>query len=414
MNRKAPSRRAVLKTGAALVAGGLGSSWGRQVAALAADRRKPKVKITGVKSFVLRHKLKRPFGASVSVPLPKYRDALLVKIETDQGAVGWGESSPITGARGAIDDHLGPLLIGQNPLDYRPLWRKLWGPNFGNALAVGALETALNDVRGKVLNMPVAELFGGRLRDRVPVYVSALNYTRDPIEKDYPRAAADAVKNGYRAIKMRLGRYSVAREAKVVAAVRDVVGPQVQLMADGNAAYTRGSALKMAHVLKELEFEFFEEPLPQSPDYAGYEDLRRKMPLPLAGGEALDSRATAKRLLDRKAFDIIQPDLSLCGGLGEALFISELAALSGIRSIPHCWGGDVVIAASLHLLSLVADPHWGLPTDTPLLEYDLGENPWREGLAKKPLKIVDGKLTVPTQPGLGIEVDERVVRRYAV
>ena len=137
-------------------------------------------------------------------------------------------------------------------------------------------------------------------------------------------------------------------------------------------------------------------------------------PLPLAAGEVLDSRATAKELIDRRAMDIIQPDVSLCGGLGEALFIAEMAALSGIRCVPHCWGGDIVIAASIHLLSLLPEPHWGLPTDTPLLEFDQSENPWRNGLATTPFEIRDGFMTVPTKSGLGIEVNEKVVQQYAV
>lgn len=375
----------------------------------------PKLQITAVKTYYLRAKLKQPFGASVSVPLSTHREALLVKLETNEGLVGWGESSPISGAKGTIDDHLAPLLIGKNPLQYRRLWRSMWGPNFGNALAVGAVETALNDVRGKALNMPVAELFGGRLRNKVPVYVSALNYVAGtPIEEEYPRVAAEVVEQGHKAIKMRLGRYSVKREAAVAQAVRNVVGPDVKLMADGNAAYTMGNAIRMGHVLHDLGFEFWEEPLPQSPKYAAYEELRRKLPLPLAAGEALDSRATAKELIDRRAMDIIQPDLSLCGGLGEALFVAEMAALAGMRCLPHCWGADIVNAASTHLLSLVPDPHWGLPTDTPLLEYDLGENPFRDALAKEPPELKDGMMTVPTKPGLGIEIDEEVVKRYAV
>ena len=187
---------------------------------------------------------------------------------------------------------------------------------------------------------------------------------------------------GHTAIKMRLGRYAVAREARVAEKVREVVGPDVRLMADGNGAYTQGSALEMAQVLQKLGFEYFEEPLPQvSPNYAGYEALRAKMPLPLAGGEGLDSRAAGKALIDRGCFDIVQPDISLCGGLGEALFIAELAALSGVRCVPHCWGGDIVIAATTHLLSLLPDPHWGRPTDTARLEIDQSENPWRDGLA---------------------------------
>ena len=410
------SRREVLQLSAGMLVGGLcGSSESALAADADARRNHPNLKITAVKTYRLRHRLKRPSGASVSVPLSQFREALLVKIETNAGLVGWGESEPISGARGALADHIAPRLIGRNPLEYRRLWREMWGPNFGNALAVGAVETAINDVRGKALNLPVAELFGGRLRDRVPVYVSALNYVADrEIEDEYPEVAAQMVAKGHRAIKMRVGRYSVAREAPVIAKVREAVGPQVKLLADGNAAYTLGNAIRMGHVLHDAGFEFFEEPMPQSPAYAAYEELRSKLPLPLAAGEALDSRATAKQLIDRRCMDIIQPDLSLCGGLGEALFIAEMAALSGIRCMPHCWGGAIVIAASTHLLSLLPDPHWGFPTDTPLLELDQGENPWREELVTDPFTFRDGFVDVPKQPGLGIDVKESVVRKYAV
>ncbi len=208
----------------------------------------------------------------------------------------------------------------------------MWGRNFGNALAVGALDIALNDLRGKALNMPVAELYGGRLRDRVPVYASAMNYLEGLEPEDhFPKEAATLVKQGFGALKMRIGRYSVAREAKVAAAIREAVGPNIRLMADGNAAYTMAAAVQMGHELHKSGFEAFEEPLPQSPKYAGYEELRRKLPLSLAAGESVDSRASAKELIDRRAMDIIQPDISLCGGIGEALLIAEMATLSGIR-----------------------------------------------------------------------------------
>lgn len=262
------------------------------------------LKITAVKTYLLRHRLKRAFGVSVSVPLDKTRTALLVKIETDSPLVGWGETAPVGGARGTIDNQIGPALIGENPLEYRRLWRKMWGPNFGNALAVGALDIALNDLRGKALNMPIAALFGGGLRDRVPAYASAMNYVEGmQPERQFPEEATALVAQGFKALKMRLGRYSVAREAAVAAAVRKAVGPEIKLMADGNAAYTMATALQMGGALHELGFEFFEEPLPQSPKYAAYPELRQKLPLSLAAGEAVDSRASAKELIDRRVMD---------------------------------------------------------------------------------------------------------------
>ena len=409
------SRRSVLKSVAAVVAGGLIQS-GNQISPACAENEsaEQELKITNVKTFVLSHTLKKPFGVSVSVPLARTRTALLVKIETNAGLVGWGETGPISGARGTIDDHMRPKLLGQNPLKYRKLWRSLWGANFGNGIALGAVEMALNDIRGKALGLPVAELFGGRVRDRVPVYASTMNYIEgQQPEEQYPRQAADFAARGFKALKMRLGRYSVAREAKIAARVRKTVGPNIKLMADGNGAYTMRTALQMGRVLDELGFEFFEEPLPQSPRYAGYAELREKLPIPLAGGEALDSRIAAKDLLDRRCIDIIQPDPALCGGVGEALFVAEMAALSRIRCIPHCWGGAIAIAASVQLASLLPEPHWGFTKDTPLLELDQSENPWRTELVKEPFSVVEGSITVPAKPGLGIDVNEDVVRKYA-
>jgi D-galactarolactone cycloisomerase len=409
-----PSRRNLLQSGALLAAGGI-AAWQRQAFAEEAAEKQGREehRIAAVKTFLLKYTLKRPFGVSVSVPLDKTRATLLVKVETEGGLVGWGETAPINGTRGTIDDHLAPSLTGKNPLDHRQLWRSMWGSNFGNALAVGALDMALQDLRGKILNLSVAEMYGGRLRDRVPAYASAMNYLEGAEPEDhYPAEAAKLVKQGFKALKMRLGRYPVAREAAVAKAVREAVGPDVRLMADGN--YTLNSALAMGEKLHELKFDFWEEPLPQSPNYAGYEELREKLPLPLAAGEVLDSRATAKQLIDRRAMNIIQPDVSLCGGIGEALFISEMAALAGIGCVPHCWGGAILIAATVQLLSLMPDPHWGLPTDTPLLELDQSENPWRTELTGEVFKIRDGFVDVPQGPGLGIEVDQRAVEKYAV
>ncbi|WP_373651690.1 mandelate racemase/muconate lactonizing enzyme family protein [Schlesneria sp. DSM 10557] len=421
MNPIRTNRRNFLVYGA-MASGAFLAAWGRgrfpeplRAAEEAAPSGAPKLKIASVKTYLLRTTLKRPFGVSVSLPLDSTREVLLVKIESDSGLVGWGETIPIGGIRAAIDEVLAPQLIGKNPLEYRRLWRQMWGANFGNGLAVGGVDIALNDLRGKALNLPVAELFGGRLRDRIPAYASAMNYLEGLQPEDhYAEEAVEKKKLGFKAMKMRLGRYSVAREAKVAEAVRDAVGPDILLMADGNGAYTLESAVRMGNVLNRLGFEAFEEPLPQSPRYAGYEELRRKLPLSLAAGEVVDSRASAKDLIDRRAMDIIQPDISLCGGLGEALYIAETAALSGIRCIPHCWGSDILIAATTHLVSLLPDPHWGLPTDTPLLELDQSENPWRDGIAKGSFPLKDGLIDVPTGPGLGITVDEDFVRTYAV
>ena len=407
------TRRQLLQSGTSLA---LGARLVQEEFLQAAQAEANPVKITAVKVFLLETRLKRAFGVSISQPLDKTRRTLLVKIETDTGLVGWGETYPILGARGAITDQIGPALIGENPLEYRKVLKKAWGRVFYNALAVGAIETAINDLRGKILNKPVSALFGGRVRDRVPVYASTMNYLEGITPEElYPRQAAEKVAEGFKALKMRLGRYPVRREIPIAKAVRKAVGPDIKLMADGNAAYTMKGALDMGQALTDLDFDFWEEPLPQSPDYAGYEHLRSKLKLPLAGGEVLADRVAAKRLLDRGCFDIIQPDIALCGGIGELLFISELAALSSVQTIPHCWGGAILIAGTVHLLAMMADPTWGHPTDVPRLELDQSENPWRTEITDVSFKVdKNGHVAVPTKPGLGITVDEKAVRRFLV
>lgn len=371
------------------------------------------MRITSVKTYHLRYCLPRRIGVSHQQFFSS-RESLLVSITTDQGLTGWGETAPLGGVRGMIEEQLGPLLVGQDPRDHRRLWRQLWGPNFGNGLAVGAVDIALHDLRGKALNLSIGELYGGRLRDSIPVYASGMNYTegRDP-EEQYPEDAAVFLSRGFRAMKMRIGGLPTRRDLAAVAAVREAVGPDIKLMADANGAYTISTAVQVGKELERLGLYWFEEPLPQA-DYAGYEVLSDKLQIAIAGGEVIDSRGAAKDLIMRRGVDIIQPDPSLCGGIAEALFIAEMAHLSSIQCMPHCWGGAITIAASLQLLCLLSDSTWSRESETPMLELDVNENPFRDELLQKPIHIHDGKVAVPAGPGLGIEVDEDVVKRYEV
>ncbi len=370
------------------------------------------MKITSVETYHVRHRLPRAIGPSTFYY--QFRDALLVKIGTDEGLVGWGETAPLAGARAIIEESLAPMLIGQNPLEHRRLWRQMWGPNFGNGLAVGAVDIALHDLWGKALNLPVAELYGGRLRERVPAYASALTYTEgiDP-EQQYPKDAMALVERGFRSIKMRIGGLPPRRDLAVVAAVRNAVGPDIQLTADGNGAYTLSTAIQVGRELERLGLYWFEEPLPQ-PNYAGYEALTDKLDIAIAAGEVLDSRGAFKDVLERRAMDIVQPDPCLCGGIGECLFVAEMARLWGIQCVPHCWSGAIVIAAVLHVVALLPDPSWARTSETPLLELDVCENPFRDELVTQPPQVQDGFVDVPKGPGLGMEVIEEVVKRYAI
>src|SRR5205807_1547086 len=136
-------------------------------------------------------------------------------------------------------------------------------------------------------------------------------------------------------------------------------------------------AVKFGKELEKLDFYWFEEPMPQAPNYAGYSELAKKLNIALAGGEVLDSRATAREHIVKRSFDIIQPDVSLCAGIGEVLFISEMAHLFRMLAAPHCWAGAITIAATLQVLSLFPPHYLGSTVgDEPMMEFDVYENPF--------------------------------------
>jgi D-galactarolactone cycloisomerase len=410
------TRRALLGSGVVGSCGvlaGLSSSMPANIAA-GADAGKPSsLTITKVETFAVQHKLQRAIG--VSTALGGYRDALFIKISTDSGLVGWGETSDVGGTRGIIEDHLKGILLGKNPLEHRKLWREVWGANFADGRAVAGVDLALHDLRGKALGLSVAEMYGGRVRDKVTPYAAAMNYT-DGIrpEDQFPAEAAGLAKQGFLAMKIRTGRFENKRDLAVLTKIREAVGPDITLLTDGNGAFTLPQAVKFGKELEKLDFYCFEEPLPQGINYAGYDELTASLDIAVSGGEVLDSRANARDHIIKRSFDIIQPDVTLCGGIAEVLFIAEMSRLFSVQCVPHCWAGAVAIAATLQVLSLLPGYTFGFTTDEPMLEFDTFENPFREEVLTKPFRLEQGRITVPTGPGLGIEVNEEVIKKYLV
>jgi D-galactarolactone cycloisomerase len=409
------SRRDWLRNGA-VGAVGAATAWSAHQKAAEADeaRGKPSsLTITKVETFPLEMKMKYAIGPSVSQS--NVRASLLVKISTDSGLVGWGETADVGGTHGVIEEHLKGVLLGRNPLKYRELYRDLWGPNFGDGRAIGAVDIALHDLRGKALGLSVSELYGGGHRTKVMGYAAAMNYVvgNDPAVQNPPEAAALKAR-GFKAMKIRTGRDGLKKDIAVMEKIRAAVGPDVRLLTDANGAMTLPAAVKFGKELERLDFYMFEEPLPQYPNYAGYDVLAQELDIALAGGEVLDSRATAKEHIVKRSFDIIQADASLCGGISEVLFICEMARLFSIQPLPHCWAGALVIAATLHLNSLIPPHYTGFKEgDEPMQEFDVYENPFRDEIVtKKPDIDKDGYFQVPTGPGLGVEIIEDVVKKY--
>ena len=408
------SRRDWLRTGVAGSCGTLAAWSALEKQAEADDARgKPSsLTITKVETFALQHKLAKAIGPSVA--LSNVREALLVKISTDSGLVGWGETSDVGGTHGIIEEHLKTVLLGKNPLEHRKLWPAMWGANFGDGRAVAGCDMALHDLRGKALGLSVADLYGGRIRDKVMAYAAAMNYTEGVRPEDqHPAEAAALAKQGFLAMKIRTGRFGHKRDLAVIQKIREAVGPDVRLLTDGNGAFTLPQAVKFGKELEKLDFYCFEEPLPQTLNYTGYDVLTQSLDIAVSGGEALDSRATAREHIIKRSFDIIQADVSLCGGIAEVLFISEMARLFGIQAMPHCWSGAITIAATLQVISLLPPHFQGFAGgDEPMLEFDVYENPFRTEIITKKFELIKGYFDVPTGPGLGIEINEDVVQKY--
>jgi D-galactarolactone cycloisomerase len=370
------------------------------------------VKITSIQTIQLRHELSRPAGpASV---LNRARQTLLVRMETDEGLVGWGETAPLGGIRGVIEDDYAPLLLGRDPTWVQRGWRTAWMAPFENALAVAALDIAVHDLIGKALGVPIHRLYGGALRTRVPAYASGMVYLEGIHPRDrWIEEALGLVERGFRAIKVRIGRYPADVELPLLAALRDAVPAAVGLSVDAWGSYTLPTALRVGRELGAMGFLWYEEPLPQH-GYHGYETLTAALDIAVSGGEMLQNRDAFKALFDRHAVDIVQPDVTLVGGIAEMLFIADLARLYGIRTLPHSWDGAVTEAASLQVAALLPEPTLMPGVDVPLLEHDTTENPFVDGGLREPLVFRDGAFELPTGPGLGIELDEDWLRGYEV
>jgi D-galactarolactone cycloisomerase len=371
------------------------------------------VRIARVEVFAVRVPLSTPRGPSILTY--HARESLFIKLTTTDGLVGWGETYRVAGVEAAIRDGLAPLLVGHEACPSRRLHQQMLAATFDNGFAVGGVDLALHDVWGKALGQPVHALYGGAQRERVELYASLPGYYEDgpSLEQHWVDEAVALRERGFRALKLRIGRFAPQRELPALAAVREAVGPNLRLMADANAAYAPGTALRVASALRELDFTWLEEPLPQS-GYRGYPELRQKMRVPLAGGEGLTTRWAANDALRRGCFDIIQPDVSICGGIAECLFIGELAQLSAVQCVPHCWGGAITLASTVQVVALLPDPSRLPGSEAPQVELDVTENPFRNGLlAGDAFEPRDGCFEVPSAPGLGVEIDESVLRHYA-
>jgi D-galactarolactone cycloisomerase len=379
------------------------------------------MKITDIAIHILKTPLTEPFAFSQG--WVRQRVATLVEVITDEGISGWGEAfaqglEPPEIAATVIDKALRPLVMGADPRDTEVLWHRMYhmtrdyGRKGSVVAGISAVDMALWDIAGKFYNVPVYQLLGGAFRTRVQPY--ATGFYRIQGQGEAKRLAEEALRHfeaGFTLMKVKLG-YGVDDDIACMREIgRAIQGKPITLMVDTNHAYGRAEALRLGRALADYDLRWYEEPVVPE-DIEGYVEMRRTLSMPIAGGENEHTLYGFRALLGAHAVDIAQPDIGSCGGISAARHIIALAQSHGIQVNPHVWGSAVAQATSLQVIAALPVAHHSLYAQEPVLEYDRSSHPFRQHLVNEPIQHIDGWITIPSKPGLGVEVDRTVLDRY--
>nr|WP_218947889.1 mandelate racemase/muconate lactonizing enzyme family protein [Pollutimonas harenae] len=342
------------------------------------------------------------------------RDAIIVRVDTSEGLVGYGESHPGR-SPGAIVSHihntLAPMLVGMSATDVVGTWQRVHRMQFsshglgaGAAMALSGIDMALWDIRGKAANMPLYELLGGSHK-RLPAYAGGIALGYQP-EQSLAEEAQSYIEQGYRAIKLRLGD-NVKDDIKRSLHVRKAIGDDIDILTDANTAYTIAQARRVLPVLADIHAGWLEEPFACN-DFASYREAAKITPLvPLAAGENHFMRFEFAQMLEAGAVQVWQPDLSKTGGITEAIRIAALASAFRIPINPHSSATGLNHAASLHFLAATENSGY--------FEACVSQfNPFRDMFGPTFSIGKDGCVEPPSGPGLGVEVDESIFKDFPV
>ncbi len=355
-------------------------------------------------------------------------DAAILRIETEDGIVGWGEGKNAAGSAGnyaalvhLLNHEFGPTLIGRDASQITAIWEDLYNGSRAKAsaarghplpelarrgltiAAISAIDIALWDIRGKALDQPIWALLGGKTADRLPAYASGGWADAAGIGAQL-QSYIDS--GGFRAVKMRVGSMDDRPHVSAtrVRAARKALGPDVELMVDAHGTYTVAEAKRFAALVADCDLAWFEEPV-SADDRAGLAEFRASTMIPVALGESECTRFDFAALVAGRAVDILQPDPAFCGGITEAMRIAALASSFNLRLAPHLWAGAPCFFAGLHVLAAAPAGY--------IVEFSLGANPMIHDLSRAPVVVQDGTIAVPDGPGLGLDMDTEVIARYA-
>lgn len=347
-------------------------------------------------------------------------DAIIVRVHTDSGLVGLGESdtSPLV-AKAMIDapesnlysSGLKRIIIGENPLEIQKLWDKMyWGSNYNGRRGLGihamsAIDIALWDIASQFYGVPIHTLLGGKYRDKIRAYGTFI-----PADTpDENRVIVRGIKaQGFTSIKFGGGILGddPDTDVAIVAAVREEVGESFELEIDLATKWrTYGHAVKMFKLLDKYNLNWIEEPI-LADNLDGYAKLSGVTSAKIAGGESLTTRYEFDDFLKRSKADIVQPDITRCGGISEMRKIYDLAVMNGTKLVPHGFSTGILLAATVQFLAATEQGD--------LMEYSQSSSPLFTKLVKNILPLEGGYVTVPDCIGLGVELDEDMMDKYRI
>ena len=388
------------------------------------------MKITSIKSHVLRYELEEELGYSQQYY--KHRTAHLVKIETDEGITGWGEcfgpGNIALANKFIVEKVIQPLIKGENPTNKEYIWHKVYnslrdsGQKGMPIQALSGIDIALWDILSKKANLPLYQLLGGKCNNQIPVYGYGMMLQKKPVEQLielFQKEAKEIKEKNFKAMKMKIG-IGPKDDLKLVKAVREAIGDDYKLMVDANHAYNLSDALHVGKGLDEMNIYWFEEPVAPE-DYEGYKELKKKLNTNIAGGEAEFTKYGWNQLIKNRCVDIAQPEVCGLGGITEYLKVSALAQSNFIPIINHVWGSALSIAVNLHLLTSMPDMPGGLFPSKPMLEFDTtSKNKFITELAEEKFSILDqvknnnGFAKPLEEIGIGINPSKDFIKKYEV
>ncbi len=331
-------------------------------------------------------------------------DVVVCSIVTDQGIEGKGFTYTIGSAgfsiKSIIDRIFSKALIGSDPTEIDENWGKMWRAThaFGRGgittHAVAAADIALWDIRGKECQKPLYRLLGGR-KKAIPVYDTNggwLHYSVDELVNN----AVGMMKKNFYGFKIKVGRKELKDDLERIKAVQDAVGNKLSILIDANQAWDPPEALRRGRKFQDLGVEWYEEPI-SADNIQAYQDTAKQLDVPIAVGETIFTKLECEFFIKLQACDILQHDVCRVGGITEWMRISEMAQINGIKVSPH----------------FVMDLHPAVVASVPNGLY-VEHIPWLRKLFKNPLKVVDGTITPPERPGIGLDFDECAVQNYSV